>query len=80
MGFWHKMFKSFNQIIQYSEKIPMFGVAPFTFTSSIRMKILASVRHFFGGYQPSRTYMRGEGPACRKSASRNDGTDAGGMA
>lgn len=58
----------------------MFGAAPFFLPSKIRMKILASVRYIMGGYQPSRTYMRGEGPACRKAASRNDGNDAGSMA
>ncbi len=57
----------------------MFGIDRFAAPSTVGAKFLAVFRQLFGGYQPSRTYMRGEGPACQRLASRNNGIDDGSL-
>ena len=60
-----------------SECVSMFGLDRFSVPFKARSKFLAVLRQWFSGYQPSRTYMRGAGPASRNAMGRHDGIDAG---
>lgn len=58
----------------------MFGFDRLSTVPAVRMSVMARLRQIiftsFGGYQPSRNYMRGPGPACRATETKINDIDA----